>query len=354
MWIKKLKLNNFRNYQFQEIEFDKNINIIYGENAQGKTNIIESIFLSSVGKSFRTNKEKELIKFNENFCNVEIDYEKSDRDGNIKIDISSKKNIFINKIKIKKLSELLGNIHTVIFTPDDINILKGGPENRRKFLNIMISQLRPKYMHIYSLYNKALEERNNYLKKIKQENASEEMLEIWDEQLISYGKIISEYRKEFLDKIKNKIKIIHKNITGEKEEIKIKYLTDCLDEIYYRKLLKQRRKLDIIKGYTTRGIHRDDFQIFINDILVNVYGSQGQHRTAILSLKISELQVVNDEIGENPILLLDDFMSELDENRRSNFIENIKDTQVIITCTDKFEINNTKVQYFKVKDGKFV
>ena len=330
MWIKKLKLNNFRNYQNQEIEFDKNINIIYGENAQGKTNIIESIFLSSVGKSFRTNKEKELIKFNENFCNVEIDYEKSDRDGNIKIDISTKKNIYINKIKIKKLSELLGNIHTVIFTPDDINILKGGPENRRKFLNIMISQLRPKYMHIYSLYNKALEERNNYLKKIKQENTNEEMLEIWDEQLISYGKIISEYRKEFIDKIKNKIKIIHKNITGEKEEIKINYLTDCLDENNYRELLKQRKKLDIIKGYTTRGIHRDDFQIFINDILVNVYGSQGQHRTAILSLKISELQVVNDEIGENPILLLDDFMSELDENRRSNFIENIKDTQVII------------------------
>lgn len=354
MWIKKLKLNNFRNYQTQEIEFDKNINIIYGENAQGKTNIIESIFLSSVGKSFRTNKEKELIKFNENFCNVEIDYEKSDRDGNIKIDISTKKNIYINKIKIKKLSELLGNIHTVIFTPDDINILKGGPENRRKFLNIMISQLRPKYMHIYSLYNKALEERNNYLKKIKQENASEEMLEIWDEQLISYGKIISEYRKEFIDKIKNKIKIIHKNITGEKEEIKINYLTDCLDENNYRELLKQRKKLDIIKGYTTRGIHRDDFQIFINDILVNVYGSQGQHRTAILSLKISELQVVNDEIGENPILLLDDFMSELDENRRSNFIENIKDTQVIITCTEKFEINNTNAKYFKVKEGKFI
>ena len=351
MWIKKLKLNNFRNYQFQEIEFDKNINIIYGENAQGKTNIIESIFLSSVGKSFRTNKEKELIKFNENFCDVEIDYEKSDRDGNIKIDISNKKNIFINKIKIKKLSELLGNIHTVIFTPDDINILKGGPENRRKFLNIMISQLRPKYMHIYSLYNKALEERNNYLKKIKQENVSEELLEIWDEQLISYGKIIAEYRKEFIDKIKNKIKIIHKNITGEKEEIKIKYITDCLDEIYFRDLLKQRRKLDIIKGYTTRGIHRDDFQIFINDILVNVYGSQGQHRTAILSLKISELQVVNDEIDENPILLLDDFMSELDENRRSNFIENIKDTQVIITCTDKFEISNENVKYFNVREG---
>ncbi len=352
MYIEKLKLENFRNYENQEIKFDKNINIIYGDNAQGKTNILEAIFICSIGKSFRTNKEKELIKFNENFCNVEIDYEKSDRDGNIKIDISNKKNIFINKIKIKKLSELLGNIHTVIFTPDDINILKGGPENRRKFLNIMISQLRPKYMHIYSLYNKALEERNNYLKKIKQENANEELLEIWDEQLISYGKIISEYRKEFIDKIKNKIKIIHKNITGEKEELKIKYLTDCLDEINYRDLLKQRRKLDIIKGFTTRGVHRDDFEIYINDILVNVYGSQGQHRTAILSLKISELQVIYDEIGENPILLLDDFMSELDENRRNNFIENIKDTQVIITCTDKFEINNENVKYFNVDDGK--
>ena len=340
MWIKKLKLNNFRNYKFQEIEFNKNINIFYGENAQGKTNIVEAIFLSSVGKSFRTNKEKEIIKFNEDFCNIEIDYEKSDRESNIKIDISNKKNIYINKIKIKKLSELLGNIHTVIFTPDDINILKGGPENRRKFLNIMISQLRPKYMHVLSLYSKTLEERNKYLKKIKLENAKEDLLEIWDEQLISYGKIIAEYRKEFIEKIKNKINIIHSNITQDKENLEINYLTDCLEDENYRDLLKQRRKLDIIKGYTTRGIHRDDFQIFINKVLVNVYGSQGHHRTAILSLKISELQVINDEIGENPILLLDDFMSELDETRRNNFIENIKDTQVIITCTDKIDLKN--------------
>ena len=352
MWIKKLKLNNFRNYKFQEIEFNKNINIFYGENAQGKTNIVEAIFLSSVGKSFRTNKEKEIIKFDEDFCDIEIDYEKSDRKGNIKIDISNKKNIFVNKIKIKKLSELLGNIHTVIFTPDDINILKGGPENRRKFLNIMISQLRPKYMHVLSLYSKTLEERNNYLKKIKLENANEELLEVWDEQLISYGKIIAEYRKEFIEKIKNKIKIIHSNITQDKENLEINYLTDCLEEEKYRDLLKQRKKLDIIKGYTTRGIHRDDFQIFINDILVNVYGSQGQHRTAILSLKISELQVINDEIGENPILLLDDFMSELDETRRNNFIENIKDTQVIITCTDKIDLINLDCKTYKVKNGE--
>ena len=352
MWIKRLKINNFRNYKNKEIILNKNINIFYGENAQGKTNIIEAIFLFGIGKSFRANKDLELIKFGEKNANLEIDYQKSDREGNIKINIGNKKEIFINKIKIKKLSDLLGNIQTVIFTPDDINILKGGPDNRRKFLDIMISQLRPKYMFTYNLYKKTIEERNNYLKKIKLENANEELLEIWDEQLIKYGKIISEYRKEFIEKIKNKIKNIHNNITGNKEEIKIEYITDCLDEKKYKEILKTRRKLDIIKGYTTRGIHRDDFQIFINNILVNVYGSQGQHRTAVLSLKISELQVINDEIGENPILLLDDFMSELDEKRRNNFMENIKDTQVIITCTDKLILNDIDAKIFNVVNGE--
>ena len=352
MWIKKIKINNFRNYKDQEINFNKNINVFFGENAQGKTNIVEAIFLSSIGKSFRASKDTELIKFGETSAQLEINYEKSDRAGNIKIDIGNKKNIFINKIKIKKLSDLLGNVHTVIFTPDDINILKGGPQNRRKFLDIMISQLRPNYMYTYNLYKKALEERNNYLKKIKTEKASEEFLEIWDEQLIKYGKIIAEYRKEFIDKIKNKIKNIHNNITGNKEDIKIEYITDCLNEKNYKDFLKERQKLDIIKGYTTRGIHRDDFQIYLNDILVNVYGSQGQHRTAMLSLKISELQVIYDEIGENPILLLDDFMSELDEKRRNNFMENIKDTQVIITCTDNLLLENIEAKKFKVIDGQ--
>ena len=209
-------------------------------------------------------------------------------------------------------------------------------------------------MYTYSLYAKTLEERNNYLKKIKTENAKEELLELWDEQLIEYAKTISEYRNEFIEKIKNKIKNIHNNITGNKEEMKIEYVTDCLDKEKYKKLLKERRNLDIIKGYTTKGIHRDDFFIYINDILVNVYGSQGQHRTAMLSLKISELQVINDEIGENPILLLDDFMSELDEKRRNNFMENIKDTQVIITCTDKMLLNDIDAKIFKVDCGNVV
>ena len=351
MWIKKIKINNFRNYKNQEINLGKNVNIFYGDNAQGKTNIIESIFVCSLGKSFRTNKDKELININEQDCNIEIEFEKSDRDGKVNFVINQKKNVFLNDIKIKKLSELMGNINTVIFTPDDINILKGGPQNRRKFLDIMISQLRPKYMHIYSMYAKTIDERNNYLKKIKLENAKEELLEIWDEQLIEYGKLISEYRNEFIEKIKNKIENIHNEITEKKEKIKIEYNSDCLNKEKYKKLLLERRKLDIIKGYTTRGVHRDDFEIYLNDMLINIYGSQGQNRTAMLSLKLSELKVINDEINENPILLLDDFMSELDNKRINNFLQNIKDTQVIITCTEKLNFEGKENKYFKVESG---
>ena len=352
MYITKIKLTNFRNYDEQFIELGKNINVFYGDNAQGKTNVIESIFLASIGKSFRTNKENELIQFNKDFSSVYIEYEKSDRDGNVKIDIKNKKNIYINGIKIKKLSDLLGNINTVIFTPDDINILKDGPQKRRRFLDIMIGQLRPNYIYLLNMYNKTLEQRNNYLKQIKDENKSEDLLDIWDEKLVEYGVQIYNYRNEFIEKLKNKINDIHNKITSEKEEIKIEYISNCINKEIYLKWLKERRKLDIIKGYTTKGIHRDDFNVYINNQLVNVYGSQGQNRTVILSLKISELQVIYDEIGEYPILLLDDFMSELDEKRRKSFLENIKNTQVIITCTDKIDIENLDYKIFNVKNGK--
>ena len=354
MWINNIKLNNFRNYNNKEIKLHENINVFFGENAQGKTNIIESIFLCSIGKSFRTNKEKELIKFNEEKTSVEINYEKSDRTGKIKIEIGDKKQVYLNGIKIKKLSELLGNINVVIFTPDDINILKGGPQNRRKFLDIMISQLRPNYMHILSLYNKTLEHRNNYLKQIKTEKKDENLLEIWDEKLIDYGIKIYEYRKEFLEKIKNKIKNIHQGITNGKEEIEIEYISDAVTRQNFLNELKSRRKLDIIKGYTTKGIHRDDFIIYINKKEVGTFGSQGQNRTAMLSLKLSELQVIYDDIGEYPILLLDDFMSELDSKRRESFLNNIKDIQVIITCTEKLRLENLKYFSYNVIDGDII
>ena len=354
MWIKEIKINNFRNYNKEEIKLEKNINIFYGENAQGKTNIIEAIFLCSMGKSFRTKKEKEMIFLNKENASIEIEFEKIDRDGKIKIELSNKKNVYINGIKIKKLSELLGNLNVVIFTPDDINIFKGGPQNRRRFLDIMISQLKPNYMYNLNLYLKTLEQRNNYLRQIKEEGRDENLLEIWDEKLAEYATNISKYRNEFIEKIKNKIKTIHKEITANKEEIEIEYKTECLNKEEYLKLLKQRRKLDIIKGFTTKGIHRDDFVIYINKKELDIYGSQGQHRTAILSLKLSELNIIYEEIGENPILLLDDFMSELDRNRINSFLKNIKNTQVIITCTEKINIENKNILIYNVKEGNVI
>ena len=339
MWIKKIKINNFRNYKNEEINLGKNINIFYGDNAQGKTNIIEAIFLSSIGKSFRTKKDKEMINIEEKSAQVEIEYEKIDRDGKIKINLENKKDVFLNGIKIKKLSELLGNINIVIFNPDDINILKGGPQNRRRFLDIMISQLKPNYMYNLNLYLKTLEQRNNYLRQIRENQKDEKLLEIWDEELIKYADIIYNYRNEYINKIKEKIKKIHSEITNNKEEIEIEYITECNTKENYRKLLKERKKLDIIKGYTTKGIHRDDFMIYINKKKLDIYGSQGQHRTTILSLKLSELNIVKEEIGEEPILLLDDFMSELDKKRIKNFL-------------DKIDIENKKILIYNVKDGK--
>ncbi len=352
MWINKIKIKNFRNYEEEEINLENNVNIFYGENAQGKTNIIEAIFLCSMGKSFRAKKDKEMIKLEKENALIEIEYEKSDRDGKIKIELSNKKSVYVNGIKIKKLSELLGNIHIVIFTPDDINILKGGPQNRRRFLDIMISQLKPNYMHNLNLYLKTLEQRNNYLRQIKEEGKDESLLEIWDEKLAEYAYNVSSYRNYFIEKIKNKIKNIHNEITDYKEEIEIKYITECLEKNKYLELLKQRRKLDIIKGFTTKGVHRDDFMIYINKKELDIYGSQGQHRTAILSLKLSELNIINEEIGEYPILLLDDFMSELDKKRRNHFLEKIENTQVIITCTDKIDVENKNILIYNVKDGK--
>ena len=354
MYIDRIQLNNFRNYKKLDISLNKNIDIIYGDNAQGKTNILEAIFLCSFGKSFRTTKEKEMIKFDENNAVVEVQYKRKDREGKIKIEIGEKKKITLNGIKIKKLSELLGNINIVIFTPDDIDILKNGPANRRRFLDMMIGQLRPNYVYNLNMYLKTIEQRNNYLRQIREENKPEEMLDIWDEKLIEYGEKIYSYREEFIQKIINKINEIHSKITDSKEILKINYISDCNSKEEYLKLLKARRKLDIIKGFTTKGIHRDDFVIYINGKEVNTYGSQGQNRTVILSLKLAELNVIYDEIGEYPILLLDDFMSELDEERRRNFLNNIKETQVILTGTDKIDLSNVNYSMFNVKDGQIV
>ena len=350
MLIKEITLENFRNYSFQKINLNKNVNVFFGDNAQGKTNILEAIFFASIGKSFRTNKEKELIKEKETLAKIQIDYFKDNREKKINVEIEDKKKFFINDIQIKKLSELVGNINVVLFTPEDIEILRNEPIKRRKFLNIMISQLRPKYIHLLAEYNKILEQRNNYLKQIKYENKSINNLEIWDEQLIQIGFKIYEYRKEFIEKINKKILKIHLKTTNNKEKIEIKYKSNINENNFKEKLVNS-QKIDIERGYTSIGVHRDDFEIFINNKNVSIYGSQGQQRSSIISLKLAEAEVVYEEIEDYPIILLDDFMSELDKKRITGFINNIKNNQVLITCTEKINLDNMVYNFFEVNNA---
>ena len=241
MYIQKIKLENFRNYEKAEIEFDKNVNIIYGDNAQGKTNILESIFVCSLGKSFRTNKDKELINKEKDFSKIEMISQKEDRNINIKFEMKEKKKFYINDIPVKKTSEIIGKTYIVLFTPEDIGIINNEPSKRRRFLNIMISQLRPVYINLLSEYNKVLEQRNIYLKQIKYDGKSIENLYIWDEQIAKLGQKIYEYRKEFIEKINKKIYNIHLNTTENKEEIKIEYYSNIRKKLF-RKFEKKSKK----------------------------------------------------------------------------------------------------------------
>ena len=254
--------------------------------------------------------------------------------------------MFLKSI-INKFSELLGNINIVIFSPEDINLLKDESAVRRKFLDMMISQLRKNYIYNLNNYKKNLEQKNNYL---KQRNISDDMLDVYDEKLAEYSENVYQYRNEFIEKIKEKIKEIHSNITDE--DISIVYKTDCESKEKCLEKLKKNREKDKYRGFSSVGCHRDDFKILINGDEVDIYGSQGQNRTAILSLKMAELEVINDEIGEYPILLLDDFMSELDQERITNFLKSINNIQVIITCTEKIDLENST--NFYVNNGKIL
>lgn len=355
MYIKKVKLENFRNYDNLEVEFKKDFNLIYGNNAQGKTNILEAIYLSAIGKSFQTNKDSEMIKIGKEKAKVEIEYETKDREGKITVEIADKKTFFINGIKQKKISYIIGKINIVLFYPDNIDIIKGGPAERRRFLDIMISQLKPNYIHILNKYLKTLDQRNAYLKQIKFDNKSKDMLEIWDESLSQLSYQIYTYRSEYIQKIKEKIKVIHNKITNcgqQDEKIEISFISSGKSQKDFYENLLRNRENDIRKGYTSTGSHRDDFDIYINDKKVNVYGSQGQQRTSVLSLKLTELNIIQDEIEEPPILLLDDFMSELDENRRNNLTNAIENNQVFITCTDKILVEEKNNTIYHIENAK--
>ena len=367
MRIKKLKVENFRNLENLDIEFSEGVNIIYGNNAQGKTNIIESIYIFSFGKSFRANKDIELLKFDKEYFLSNIKIIKKDRELEMDFGfdkISNKKMIKVNGVIQKKISDIIGKLNVVVFKPEDIKIVTDSPSIRRKYIDYLISSMSKSYLENITKYKKVMEERNNLLKEIKlrlkgSKNLDEtdsNFLDVYDKLLSKLNCEIYNERKRVIEKLNNYIYDIHLKLTENyinNEKLHIKYVSNVAEDIekMYNNLSKSRLN-DINKGYTSLGIHRDDYIISINSLDVSIYGSQGQKKSSIISLKLSELKVIEEVIGEKPVLLLDDYMSELDEKRRLKFLDIIEDIQIIITTTHKISIDGKENTYFYVDNGK--
>lgn len=363
MIIKEIRLENYRNYEKLDIKLNNRFNVIYGNNAQGKTNILESLYLCATGRSHRTDKERELVRFNQKGYDVKISLEKKDIDIELEYRfLDGKKFIRVNEIGIDKLNKLIGNLVVVLFSPEDIILLKEDPAGRRRFLDIAISQVKPSYFHKLQQYRKILANRNALLKQIKMDESLINSLSVWDESLVEVGSEILFARINFIKRLEDIIKPKHLYLTTNKEDIKINYkdsihLDDenSLIEIKERFLerLQKKKKDDLYKTYTSLGPHRDDFEIELNGVNVKNFGSQGQQRTTMLSLKLAEIDIIKESIGEYPILLLDDFASELDKHRHEKFIGSLESMQVFITSTDKDIINDiqSNVKYFNVENG---
>ena len=360
MFIKRLQMLNYRNYNALDIELCPNVNVFMGDNAQGKTNILEAIYYCAFAKSHRTSKDKELINWNGEhaFISVDVGRERLDKRIDISILKDGKKSIRINKIKIKKIGELFGNFNVVMFSPEDLRIIKDSPGVRRKFIDMELCQLNPKYYYNLVQYNKVLNERNILLRN---RNTSSEMLEIYDMQLVEFGYNIIRDRIKYIESLNKYAEKIHSDITSGKEKINFKYISTIKDlenikENFYTILEKNRSK-DCDRGITSIGPHRDDFFVYINDIDTKSYGSQGQQRTAVLTMKFSSLEIIKELTGEFPVLLLDDVLSELDFNRKKYILSTIGQIQTVITCTgieDLYEYLDEKAKVFKVKNGEIV
>ena len=367
MRIKRLKVENFRNLEKLDIKFSDGVNIIYGNNAQGKTNIIEAIYIFSFGRSFRANRDIELLKFDKEYFLSNIEIMKKDRELEMDFGfdkLSNKKMIKVNGVIQKKISDIIGKLNVVVFKPEDIKIVTDAPSVRRKYIDYLISSISKGYLENITKYKKVLEERNNLLKEIKVKLKGNRVLEKDDEDFLDvYDKLLSKLnceiyneRKRVIEKLNNYIYGIHLKLTESyinNEKLHIKYVSNVEEDIQkmYNDLIKSRLN-DINKGYTSFGIHRDDYIISINSLDVSIYGSQGQKKSSIISLKLSELKVIEEVIGEKPVLLLDDYMSELDEKRRLKFLDIIEDIQIIITTTHKISIEGKENTYFYVDNGK--
>lgn len=355
MIIKSLELADFRNYDSLEIHFDSGTNILYGDNAQGKTNVLEAIYLSSTTKSHKGSKDKDIINFNKEEAHIRTLLEKNGIEDRVDMHLrkNKSKGIAINGQKIKKAAELLGLLNVVFFSPEDLSIIKNGPAERRRFVDMELCQLDSFYLYNLNHYNKIVNQRNKLLKDLYFQPDLRDTLNIWDSQLVSFGSKIIERRELFIKQLNEIIYEIHRKLSGEKENLRICYEPDVSIENYQSSLAGSQEK-DIKLKQTTVGPHRDDFSFLEESVDIRKFGSQGQQRTAALSLKLSEIELVKKVTKDNPVLLLDDVLSELDSNRQNYLLNSIGDIQTIITCTgldefvnNRFEINKV----FKIENG---
>lgn len=344
MYVEKLTLNNFRNYKDITLDFDPHLNIFIGPNAQGKTNLLEALVFASIGKSHR-GKDEDLAIWGHDFFRIIVDLKKQDRDYKIEIRWQEKrKKILINGVTKKKTGDLIGNLNTVLFAPEDLQMVKGGPGERRKFLDLEISQLNPSYYHDLQQYIKILSQRNNLLKKIAQGLSSATMLEIWDQQLVEVGTKLFLKRVEILKKFNPLARLMHRKITDGNETLEIQYVSSLENEKEdlrsykenWHEAMEKARKEEIRKGFTLYGPHRDDLRFMVNNMDMRYFGSQGQQRTTALAVKLAELELVKSEVGHYPVLLLDDVMSELDDMRQKYLLQTIQEKiQTFITTTNR-------------------
>lgn len=356
MIVKSVELSNFRNYEYLDLSFDPGTNIFYGDNAQGKTNILEAVYVSGTSKSHKGSRDKEMIRFDQKESHIRTLVEKNDRE--YQIDIHLKKNrskgIAVNRVPIKKASDLFGILHIIFFSPEDLNIIKNGPAERRRFIDMELCQLDKIYLSDLTNYNKVLNQRNKLLKDLYHDSSLKETLSVWDSQLITYGKKIIQRRNQFITELNEIVFDIHKQISSGKEELYLKYEPNIEDIFFEDELIRAKEK-DMKFAQTSVGPHRDDIKISIGDVDVRKFGSQGQQRSCALSLKLSEIKLVEKTIREKPILLLDDVLSELDHHRQYCLLDAIDDIQTMITCTglndfvkNRFALNRV----FEVQNGE--
>ena len=357
MIVESLKLQNYRNYEYLNMNFDEKINIIYGDNAQGKTNILESMYVCATSKSHRGSKDREIIRFDNDESHIKVNVKKNDM--NYRIDMHLKKNkpkgIAVNGIPIKRAVELFGILNIVFFSPEDLNIIKNGPSERRRFIDMELSQLDKIYLDCLINYNKVVNQRNSLLKEYAFSGREDiiSSLDIWDMQLVKYGNDVIKSREKFVKEINDLVKSIHTKLSGDREQLEIIY-EPCVKEQDFESELVRVRDRDLKFKCTNIGPHKDDMSFLINGMDVRKYGSQGQQRTAALSLKLAEIELVKQIIHDTPVLFLDDVLSELDSRRQNFLLDSIGNIQTMITCTglDEFINNRFSInKIFKVVNG---